>query len=80
MLLKKLVPCGAIALVLTGCGTSPQIAAKTPKLTGLVRAVEGTGMIGVKGATPEDQERIDEHNAGLCGAKVWTPSECARLN
>lgn len=80
MRLKEFALCAASALALAACGTSPQIAAKKPKLTELARNVEGTSMIGVKGLTAGDQERIDEHNAGMCGAKVWTPSECARLN
>jgi hypothetical protein len=43
-----------------------------------LRPVVGTSLIGAKGATPADQGRIDETAAGLCGAGVWTASECAR--
>jgi hypothetical protein len=40
--------------------------------------VVGTSLVGVKGATPKDQAGIDETAAGLCGAGIWTRSECAR--
>lgn len=42
------------------------------------RAIAGTSLIGARGATPKDQERIDDTAAGLCGAGAWTKSECAR--
>jgi len=43
-----------------------------------LRRVVGTSLIGAKGATPADQIKINETAAGLCGASVWTKSECAR--
>ncbi|WP_428832904.1 hypothetical protein [Pseudaminobacter soli (ex Li et al. 2025)] len=43
-----------------------------------LRKVVGTSLIGAKGATPADQLKIDETAAGLCGAGVWSASECAR--
>ncbi|WP_412549867.1 hypothetical protein [Sinorhizobium meliloti] len=35
-------------------------------------------LIGARGATAFDQDKIDETVAGLCGARAWTQSECAR--
>jgi hypothetical protein len=43
-----------------------------------LRRVVGTSLIGAKGATVADQFKINETAAGLCGAGVWTPTECAR--
>jgi hypothetical protein len=43
-----------------------------------LRKVVGTSLVGARGATPTDQLRIDETAAGLCGAGVWTRTECAR--
>lgn len=42
-----------------------------------LRPVVGTSLIGARGASRNDQAKIDETAAGLCGAAVWTPSECA---
>lgn len=36
----------------------------------------GTSLIGAKGKTPDDQEKIDDTAAGVCGAQVWTKIEC----
>ena len=43
-----------------------------------LRRVVGTSLVGVQGRTQRDQLGIDETAAGLCGAGIWTPSECAR--
>ncbi|WP_338009993.1 hypothetical protein [Nitratireductor pacificus] len=43
-----------------------------------LRAVVGTSLIGARGVTPGDQRKIDETAAGLCGASIWSASECAR--
>ena len=64
----------AAALMLAGCTTSPP----APVTIDGLRRVVGTSLIGAKGATPADQLRINETAAGLCGAGVWTKSECAR--
>lgn len=60
--------------MLAGCTTSPP----APVTIDGLRRVVGTSLIGAKGATPADQLRINETAAGLCGAGVWTKSECAR--
>jgi len=43
-----------------------------------LRAVVGTSLVGARGATPQDQIKIDETAAGLCGAGVWSKTDCAR--
>ncbi|PRD42146.1 hypothetical protein C5748_18535 [Phyllobacterium phragmitis] len=57
-----------------GCTSSKPALVSTDGL----RHVVGTSLIGTVGATPADQMKIDETAAGLCGASVWTQSECAR--
>lgn len=64
----------AAALMLTACSTS-----KPAAVTGSgLRQVVGTDLIGARGATRGDQNKIDATVAGLCGGSVWMPSECAR--
>jgi len=43
-----------------------------------VRAGVGTVLIGARGATARDQNRIDETAARLCALGAWTKPECAR--
>nr|WP_246747076.1 hypothetical protein [Nitratireductor aquibiodomus] len=43
-----------------------------------LRDVVGTSLIGARGATADDQRKIDETAAGLCGGGIWSPTECAR--
>lgn len=42
------------------------------------RAIVGTSLIGVRGASSKDQDGIDDAVAGLCGARAYTAEECAR--
>jgi hypothetical protein len=63
----------ASVLPLAACSTSPTAPAGIEGL----RAVVGTTLIGARGATPADQEAIDQTAAGLCGAAVWTRTQCA---
>ena len=78
----KLIAFGWIvvsAAILMGCTTSKEGAASpSPKndVRAAARAIVGTSLIGVRGATPEDQENIDDTAAGVCGAGVWTKDEC----
>ncbi len=58
--------------------STQQVSASKDRLNQAVRAVVGTSLIGAQGATPADQDKIDETTAGLCGARAWTQSECAR--
>lgn len=32
----------------------------------------------MKGATPEDQDGVDDAVIGMCAAKAYTPEECRR--
>jgi hypothetical protein len=69
----------ASALLVAGCMTSGQaVDASQAVQTSTARAVVGTSLIGARGATPRDQDKIDDTAAGLCGAQVWTQSECVR--
>lgn len=74
----KLLRNGALAIVsvllAAGCTTSKPAPVNSDGL----RSVVGTSLIGAIGKTPADQQKIDETAAGLCGASIWSPSECAR--
>ena len=61
-----------------GCSTSQAVNAKKPTLANSARAIVGTSLIGAQGASQGDQDKIDDTVAGLCGAAVWRPSECAK--
>lgn len=78
MKLTALVLTVASALSAAGCTSTQQVSASKDRLNQAARAVVGTSLIGARGATPADQDKIDETVAGLCGARAWTPSECAR--
>lgn len=41
------------------------------------RKIIGTDLVGVRGATPDDQRKINRTVVGVCAAKVWTKAECA---
>lgn len=81
-LLKKLIGlvcAGASALLVGGCpGPSQTTSASKPKLSLSARQVVGVSLIGARGATTADQDKIDDTAAGLCGAGVWTKSECQK--
>lgn len=63
--------------VLHGCATSTGVSASKEQLNLTARSVVGTSLIGARGATPADQDKIDDTVAGLCGARVWTKEECS---
>lgn len=63
----------AAAMMLAACSTSRPVPASGDGLRGVV----GTSLIGAHGATDADQLKINETAAGLCGAGVWTKTECA---
>jgi hypothetical protein len=56
--------------VLQACGTSG------PANVDGLRRVVGTDLIGARGATPEDQRKIDRTVVGICAGKVWTSEQC----
>ena len=72
-LLKHGVPSFVAALLLAGCTSSNPV----PVTSDGLRSVVGTSLIGARGASAEDQFKINETVAGLCGGGVWTRSECA---
>ena len=66
------------AAALAGCAsTPPLVSASAEKQRATARAIIGTSLIGAKGATQADKEAIEDTVAGVCGARVWNPSECA---
>ncbi|HTO29906.1 MAG TPA: hypothetical protein VL202_01810 [Pararhizobium sp.] len=66
----------ACALSAAGCSSTQQVSASKQKLNLTARAIVGTSLVGAWGATPRDQDKIDEAVAGLCGAGAWTKAEC----
>ena len=76
--LSVLALCASIATV-SGCNTTPPPASADSKaLARAVRSVVGTSLIGTKGATPSDQNGIDDSVAGICSVGAYTASECER--
>ena len=63
-----------VAVSLAGCSPSK----RAPVNADGLRAIVGTSLIGAQGVSYDDQLKIDETVAGLCGAEIWAPSECAR--
>lgn len=78
MKLIALVSIVVAALNLTACTHSKAVSASKDRLQSTARSIVGTSLIGARGATPRDQDKIDETAAGLCGARAWTQEECAR--
>lgn len=66
-----------VAFATAGCTTTGPVAAKS-KIRDTIRTVAGTDLVGARGASERDQQKIDATAAGLCRAGVWTRSECAR--
>lgn len=64
----------AAATMLAACSTSQPLLVTA----GSLRKVVGTSLVDARGATPADQLKIDETATGLCGAGVWTRTECAK--
>lgn len=56
---------------LSACGTT------APASVVGLRRVVGTDLIGARGATAEDQRKIDRTAVGICAGGVWTKTECA---
>ena len=67
------------AAIVAGCTTSTPAGVgerAEQEVSQAARSIVGTSLVGANGATPADQDAIDDTAAGLCAAKVWTPSEC----
>jgi hypothetical protein len=65
------------AALLASCTTSPKLNAGTDRIATATRQIVGTSLIGAKGATQNDQDKIDDSVAGLCGAGSYKANECA---
>jgi hypothetical protein len=70
--------CAVIAVILSGCTTSQQGSAGKEDLARAARGIIGTSLIGTRGATPRDQDNIDDTIAGSCAVGVFTKAECER--
>jgi hypothetical protein len=62
----------AVCLFLAGCQHT------APGSTEAVRRIVGTDLIGARGATAEDQRKIDRTVVGICAPGIYTRDECAR--
>ncbi|QHG70142.1 hypothetical protein [Ensifer adhaerens] len=67
----------ASALSAAGCTSTARVNASKEQLNLTARTIVSTSLIGARGATPVDQDKIDDTVAGLCGARVWTKEECS---
>lgn len=73
-----LVLCVVTALI-AGCSTtSQQGSAAKEDLVRATRSIVGTELVGAKGATARDQDKIDDTVSGLCATRVYTKDECQR--
>lgn len=61
-----------LCMFLAGCQTGE------PGSTAAVRRIVGTDLIGARGATPEDQRKIDRTIVGICAPGIFTREECTR--
>jgi hypothetical protein len=64
-------------LSVAACTHTEQASVAKGQLQSTARSIVGTSLIGARGATPRDQDKIDDTVAGLCGAKAWSAEECA---
>lgn len=60
-----------------GCIHTAPVGAKA-EIRDTVRKVVGTDLVGARGASARDQQKIDVTAAGLCGAGVWSRADCTR--
>ena len=77
-MLKKSLMVFALVALLAGCGTTQNISAGQSDIVRGARGIVGTALIGADGKTAQDQDKINETVARLCGTGVYTKSECAR--
>jgi len=62
------------SVFLQGCTTSG------PRTVTSLSNIVGTNLSGAKGATPQDQDKIDRTVARLCAGGVWNKSTCESHN
>ncbi|WP_236731831.1 hypothetical protein [Agrobacterium radiobacter] len=71
----RIVTAAALSIVSTGAACGTTAPASAPDL----RRVVGTDLIGARGATPQDQRKINLTVVGICAVDgIWTRGECAR--
>lgn len=63
----------SLTTVLVSCGTG-----QTYDAGASTKRIVGTDLIATKGATADDQRKIDRTIVGLCSTKVYTSAECNR--
>ncbi|WP_439618445.1 hypothetical protein [Shinella sp.] len=78
MKLIRLVLLVACAGSAAACTSTQQVSASKERVNSAARSIVGTSLIGARGATPVDQDKIDDTVAGLCGSRTWSVDECAR--
>lgn len=72
-----LVLIAAYVLSAAACTSTQPVSAAKGQIQTTARSIAGTALIGARGATPRDQDKIDDTVAGLCGARAWSERECA---
>lgn len=78
MQLKGLGLLVGCAVILASCTTSKQGSAGSEDLARAARSIFGTELIGTRGATPQDQDNIDDTVAGACAVGSYKAEECRR--
>jgi 1-aminocyclopropane-1-carboxylate deaminase/D-cysteine desulfhydrase-like pyridoxal-dependent ACC family enzyme len=76
MQLTRIVLSFASVVSLAGCSQTSAVSVSASQQLAVTRDIVGTALIGAQGKTPEDQIKIDDTVAGVCGARVWKKSEC----
>ena len=66
------------AMLMSFAAAGCSISQTGPASSDSLRRITGTALIGTRGATPRDQANINGTVAGLCGAAIYTRSECRR--
>lgn len=69
----RMMLAAGLTIALVSCGT-----AQTYDAGASLKRIAGTDLIATKGATAEDQRKIDRTIVGLCSAKVYNSAECNR--
>lgn len=65
-------------MVAAGCQAPGNVSAAKPKIERSAGAIIGTRLVGARGLTPVDQDKIDDTVTRICAARVWSQSDCLR--
>lgn len=60
-------------LILAGCSTTSALSVNAEQQRDVTRKIVGTSLVGCGSS-----DCVNSAVAGLCGAKVYTPSECRK--